>query len=41
MTAEEIVPSTPKGPRPLGDLERTVMEQLWSADGGPDRPRGA
>ena len=27
MTADE------KAPRPLGDLERLVMEQLWAADG--------
>jgi predicted transcriptional regulator len=27
-----VTPGTPKGPRPLGDLERLVMEQLWSAD---------
>ncbi|TDU82489.1 CopY family transcriptional repressor [Kribbella voronezhensis] len=33
MTAEEIAAGTPKGPRPLGDLERLVMEQLWSAEG--------
>jgi len=27
------VPTDPKTPRPLGDLERLVMEQLWAAEG--------
>ncbi|HEU4945605.1 MAG TPA: BlaI/MecI/CopY family transcriptional regulator [Kribbella sp.] len=26
------MPTEPKNPRPLGDLERLVMEQLWAAD---------
>jgi predicted transcriptional regulator len=27
------VTTDPKAPRPLGDLERLVMEQLWAAEG--------
>jgi predicted transcriptional regulator len=32
VTSDQSVPGSPKGIRPLGELERLVMEQLWAAD---------
>jgi predicted transcriptional regulator len=32
VTSDQSVPGNPKGIRPLGELERLVMEQLWAAD---------